>query len=77
MTPAERQRRRRARLREVVHAERVLADLERAYGRAFAGDQDAMRAGLKKLLRHWEKAAIAHARWWRQRLGRGRKRKKR
>jgi hypothetical protein len=76
MTPAERQRRRRARLREVVHAEHVLADLSRAYGRALASDQDAIRSGLKRLLRQWEKAAAAHARWWRQRLERPAKRKR-
>jgi len=76
MTNAERQRRRRARLREIVHAEHVLADLSRAYGRAFPSDQDALRAGVKKLLRRWEKAAAAHARWWRQRLGRPVKRRR-
>jgi hypothetical protein len=34
MTPRERQRRRRAKLAEIVHAEHVLANLSRAYGRA-------------------------------------------
>jgi hypothetical protein len=34
MTPAERQRRRRAKLAETIDPERVLADLERIYNRA-------------------------------------------
>jgi hypothetical protein len=55
MTPAERQRRRRAKLREIVHAADVLADLERHYGRADLREQGAIRAGLKKLLARWEK----------------------
>jgi len=76
MSATERQRRRRARLREVVHAQRVLADLSRAYGRAGVNGQPDIRAGVKKLLRRWEKAAAAHARWWRQRLGRPAKRKR-
>jgi hypothetical protein len=66
MTPAEHQRRRRAKLAQIVRAEHVLADLSRAYGRAYLSDQDALRAGLKKLLRRWEKDAAAHARWWRR-----------
>jgi hypothetical protein len=77
MTPAERQRRRRAKLREVVHPERVLADLDRAYGRAILADQDDIRAGVKKLMRRWEKDVAANKRWWRQRTAAGRKRKTR
>jgi hypothetical protein len=77
MTPAERQRRHRAKLAAIVHPERVLADLERVYRRAFLSDKDAIRAGVKKLLRRWEKGADASARWWRQRTAAGRKRKKR
>jgi hypothetical protein len=66
MTPAERQRRRRAKLAEIVGPERVLADLSLAYARAYLGDQDAILAGLKRLLRRWEKDAAANARWRRQ-----------
>ena len=77
MTPRERQRRRRARLAAIVHPERVLTDLSRAYGRAYLSDQDALRAGVKKLLRRWERDEIRRARWWRQRMAAGRKHKKR
>lgn len=66
MTPAERQRRRRAKLAEIVGPKRVLADLSLAYARAYLGDQDAILAGLKRLLRRWEKDAAANARWRRQ-----------
>jgi len=38
MTPAERQRRHRAKLAEIVHPERVLAELSRAYDRAYLSD---------------------------------------
>jgi hypothetical protein len=65
MTPAERQRRHRAKLAEIVHPEHVLVELSRAYDRAYLADQDAIRAGVKKLLRQWEKGAAANARWWR------------
>jgi hypothetical protein len=43
MTPAERQRRRRAKLAEIIDPERVIADLDRVYQRAFPADQDAIR----------------------------------
>jgi hypothetical protein len=66
MTPAERQRRRRDKLRAVIDPERVLADLERTYQRAFLTDQDAMRAGVKKLLRRWDRQHEANRRWWRR-----------
>ena len=55
MTDAERQHRRRAKLREAVHAADVLASLERDYPRADLRAQAAIRAGLKKLLARWEK----------------------
>src|SRR5262249_37845611 len=66
MTPAERQRRRRAKLAEIVHPEHVLAELDRAYSRAYLADQGDIRAGMKKLLRQWEKDAAARGRWWRK-----------
>jgi hypothetical protein len=66
MTSAERQRRYRAKLVEIVDAERVLAALSRAYDRAYFPDQDAIRAGVKKLLRRWDKDAAARSRWWRK-----------
>jgi hypothetical protein len=62
MTPAERQRRRRAKL-----ADRVIADLDRIYQRAFLADQDAIRARTKKLLTRWERQAAASKEWWRKR----------
>jgi hypothetical protein len=69
MTPAERQRRRRARLRERVYAEQVLANLQRDYGRAGVNEQPAIRAGMMKLLSRGEKDAAASERAWRRRLG--------
>src|SRR5262249_38559389 len=47
--------------------ERVLADLQRSYRRGFLTDQDAIRAGVKKLLARWEKDAAASKRLWRKR----------
>ena len=49
----------RAKLAEIVHPERVLADLSSTYDRAYLADQDAIRAGVKKLMRRWDKAAAA------------------
>ena len=69
--------RHRAKFAEVVDSERVLADLARAYDRAYAGGQIAIRAGVKKLLRRWGRDATAHDRWLRQRAAARRKRKKR
>jgi hypothetical protein len=66
MTPAERQRRRRTKLAEVVHVEQVLADLERDYIRAGVNKQPAIRTRMKKLLARWEKDAAAADRAWRQ-----------
>jgi hypothetical protein len=77
MTSAERQRRYRAKLAEIVDAERVLAALSRAYDRAYLPDQDAIRAGVKKLLRRWDKDTAARARRFRQWLAAERKRRKR
>jgi hypothetical protein len=73
MTPAERQRRRRAKLAEVIHPERILADLERAYRRAVLGDQDAIRAGVRKLLARWERQDAANKRIWRRMMKRRRR----
>jgi hypothetical protein len=67
MTATERQRRRRAKLRERVAADDVLATLQRDYGRASADDKSAIRAGVKRLMRRWEKDAAALARLWRRR----------
>jgi hypothetical protein len=58
MTPAERARRHRAKLRteRKLHcAEAVLAGLERDYGGASASDREIMRRGVAKLLRRWER----------------------
>jgi hypothetical protein len=52
-----RQQRRRAKLAEIIHPERVLDDLERAYSRAYPNEQNTVRAGVKKLLRQWERDA--------------------
>jgi hypothetical protein len=67
MTPAERQRRRRAKLAEIIDPERVIADLDRIYQRAFLADQDTIRARTKKLLTRWERQAAASKEWWRKR----------
>jgi hypothetical protein len=64
MTPAERQRRRRAKLAAIIHPEDALTELERTYARAALGDQDDIRVGVKKLLRKWERQAAANKRWW-------------
>ena len=76
MTPAERQRRHRAKLAAIVHPKHVLTELDRAYRHAYLADQNDIRAGVKRLLRRWDKDAAASARWWRQRTAAGRKRKK-
>jgi hypothetical protein len=62
MTPAERQRRRRAKLRETVQVEQVLANLHRDYTRTDVNKQPAIRAGVTKLLTRWEKDAAAASR---------------
>jgi hypothetical protein len=66
MTPAERQRRRRAKLAEIIDPERVIADLDRIYQRAVLVDQDTMRAGVKKLLRRWDRQHETNKRIWRR-----------
>jgi len=73
MTPAERQRRRRAKLRETIDPARVLADLDRGYRRAFFADQDAIRSGVRKLLARWEKDVAANKEWWRKQRKRSRR----
>jgi hypothetical protein len=70
MTPAERQRRRRAKLAAVIDPARVLADLERVYRRAFLADQDVIRRGVKKLLARWLRDDAASKAWWRKKRGR-------
>jgi hypothetical protein len=72
MTPAERQRRRRAKLRETVRAGDVLAALKRDYIRAGDSQQRAIRAGMTKLLTRWERDAAGAARLKRRTRGRHR-----
>jgi hypothetical protein len=76
MTPAERQRRRRAKLRETVHVEQALANLERDYIRAGVNKQPVIRAGMKRLLARLERDAAASDRAWRRAM-RSRSRKTR
>ena len=76
MTPRERQRRRRAKLTEIVRADDVLTALGREYIRAGVNEQPAIRAGVKKLLRQWERDEAKRARWWRKQLGRPAKRRR-
>jgi hypothetical protein len=77
MTPAERQRRHRAKLREIVSADMVLAELRRGYGRATIDEKSAIRARVKKLLRAWEKDAVRLAAYWRRQRGGDRRRRRR
>jgi len=70
MTPAERQRRRRAKLAAIIDPERVLADLEREYRRAFLADQDIIRRDVKKLLARWQREKAARERRWHKQLQR-------
>jgi hypothetical protein len=74
MTPAERQRRRRAKLRQIVYAADVVDRLERDYARAGVNEQPHIRAGIKKLLRRWERQHEASERWWRKQLHQGKRR---
>jgi hypothetical protein len=67
MTPAERQRRRRAKLAAIIQPGRVLAELDRTYQHAYLVNQDAIRAGVRKLLRKWERQAAAIKRMWQRR----------
>jgi hypothetical protein len=64
MSPTERQRRCRA--NALVHAEQVLAELERAYSRAYLIEQFALRRGVKKLLERWQKGEADRDPTWRQ-----------
>src|SRR5262245_26909269 len=70
MTPTERQRRRRAKLRALVHADDVLTALDRQYIRAGVNEQPAIRKGVKRLLARWERDWQRDIRWWRQSLRR-------
>jgi hypothetical protein len=65
-SPIERQQPGRAKLREVAHAEQVLADLERAYSRAYLPEQFAIRIGVKKLLERWQNGEADRDPTWRQ-----------
>lgn len=69
MSDRERQQRHRARLRQRVDVADVLASLERDYCRVSVDEQTAIRAGVKKLMRRWEKNAAVLARYWRNRVG--------
>jgi hypothetical protein len=64
LTPAERQRRHRAKLREVVHAADVLDRLSRDYARAHIDEKKTIRTSVKKLLARWQKDAEALRRYW-------------
>jgi hypothetical protein len=69
MTPAERQRRRRAKLcaeRKLHCAETVLAALDRDYCGASATDRDMIRKGVARLLRQWEREAARLDALWRR-----------
>jgi hypothetical protein len=66
MTPAERQRRRRAKLAQGINPAAILADLERTYQRGVLADKDDIRAGVKKLLRRWDRQQAANERIWRR-----------
>jgi hypothetical protein len=70
MTPAERQQRHRAKLREIVNVEQVLAALAHDYGRAVLIEQKEIRAGVKKLLARWHRDDAALRRYWDKRLRR-------
>jgi hypothetical protein len=64
MTTAERQRRHRAKLREVVYAGDVLDRLKRDYGRVHIDEKKVIRAGVKKLLARWQRDDAAIRRYW-------------
>ena len=64
MTTAERQRRHRAKLREIVHAEDVLEVLARDYRRALPVEAAEIRRGVSKLLTRWHKDEAARRQWW-------------
>jgi hypothetical protein len=66
LSRTERQQRRRGKPREIVHADQVLADLERAYSRASLPEQFAIRSGVKKLLERWQNGEADRDPTWRQ-----------
>jgi hypothetical protein len=53
----------------------VLAALERDYHRATIDEKSAIRAGVKKLLRAWEKDAARLRAYWQRQLGGNRRRR--
>jgi hypothetical protein len=70
MTPAERARRHRAKLRDQARlycADRVLAALERDYSRASANDREIIRRGVARLLRQWERVEARVEKAWKAR----------
>jgi hypothetical protein len=75
MTPAERQRRRRAKLAAIVRANDVLDRLERDYQRAYLTVQAAIRRGVEQLLAKWRKADVEHDRAFNRMLRRRKRRK--
>ena len=70
LTPAERMRRYRSKLRteQTLHcAERVLAALGRDYAAASATDRGVIRKGVARLLKRWDKDAAREQALWRRR----------
>ena len=77
LTPAERQRRHRAKLAAYVAADDVLDRLRRDYYRSGVNQQPAIRAGMRKLLAQWEKEEAARERAWQKAIATKTPRKKR
>jgi hypothetical protein len=70
LTPAERMRRYRSKLRseQTLHcAERVLATLKSDYRGASATDRQMIRKGVARLLKRWDKVAAREQAFWRRR----------
>jgi hypothetical protein len=68
MTPAERQRRHRAKLREVVSPADMVERLNRDYHRMHIDERRALCTGVKKLLARWQREAEANRRYWAKRF---------
>jgi hypothetical protein len=66
MTNAERQRRHRAKLAEIIVAENVLEALQRDYARAHIDEKKTIRVGVKRLLARWHRDAEGLRRYWEQ-----------
>jgi hypothetical protein len=68
LTTAERQRRHRAKLREVVFPADVVERLNRDYHRVHIDERRALCAGVKKLLARWQREVEANRRYWAKRF---------